>query len=347
MYADDVAITAQATTLNKASVTVQDTIKKFERYFYNWGLKPNPKKTVSCCFHLNNQQAHESVSLNFCGEPIKHDSNPVYLGVTLDRALTYKAHLQKVKKKVSSRCNLLRKLAATTWGCKADTLRTSTLALVHSAAEYCAPVWAGSHHTDLVDVEVNSALRNISGTVRPTNTKWLPVICNIFPSDLRRELIIRKEHDKISNMQHLPITQDLEAIHSDIRLSSRRPFALQAQQLLQDQRTLAEKWRDQWISADLPNRHLVSDPTARLPGFNLPRKCWTQINRFRTSQGRCAELMHKWGFSDDPSCLCGQIQSMSHISNDCPLFAVPGGIDKVHQADSDVVAWLEGLPFTL
>lgn len=211
MYADDVAITAQAIKLTAASALAQDAVSEFERYFCKWGLRPNPSKTVNCCFHLNNRQANEKAKITFCNEPVKHDSNPVYLGVTLDRSLTFHAHLQKVKKKVSTRCGLIRKLAATTWGCKADALRTSTLALVHSVAEYCAPVWAGSHHTELVDVEINSALRTISGTVRPTNTEWLPVISNIFPSDLRRELTIGKEYDKIINMPNLPITSDLEA----------------------------------------------------------------------------------------------------------------------------------------
>ena len=36
-------------------------------------------------------------------------------------------------------------------GCFSTTLRTATLALVHSTAEYCAPVWWCSAHTRLID----------------------------------------------------------------------------------------------------------------------------------------------------------------------------------------------------
>ena len=37
------------------------------------------------------------------------------------------------------------------------------------------------------------------------------------------------------------------------------------------------------------------------------------INRFRTGQGRCNHLLHKWDF--DPSCSCGHPeQTMTHIS---------------------------------
>jgi phage gpG-like protein len=52
----------------------------------------------------------------FNGTSIKHVDHPKYLGVTLDRTLTFKSHLEKAAKKVSSRVNLLRKLAGTTDG---------------------------------------------------------------------------------------------------------------------------------------------------------------------------------------------------------------------------------------
>jgi len=35
------------------------------------------------------------------------------------------------------------------------------------------------------------------------------------------------------------------------------------------------------------NSHLVCDPTIRQPGFDLPRKQWSLLNRFRTEQGHC------------------------------------------------------------
>jgi len=63
---------------------------------------------------------------------------------------------------------LLTKLAGSTWGASADTLRSSALALCYSAAEYCAPVWSCSIHTSQVDVQLNSTMRLISGTLRST-----------------------------------------------------------------------------------------------------------------------------------------------------------------------------------
>src|SRR6218665_2902316 len=97
-----------------------------------------------------------------------HDPKPVYLGVTLDRALTYHDHLKKIAAKVNTRNNLLAKLAGSTWGPNASTLRSSALALCYSAAEYCAR----SHHTNLNDVKLNATMRIVSGTLLPTPLPW-------------------------------------------------------------------------------------------------------------------------------------------------------------------------------
>ena len=64
--------------------------------------------------------------------------------------------------------NLITKLAGSTWGASARTLRTATLALCFSVAEYCAPVWCRSSHTKLVDIQLNSAMRTISGSIMST-----------------------------------------------------------------------------------------------------------------------------------------------------------------------------------
>jgi len=58
---------------------------------------------------------------------LKQDFFPVYLRVTLDRTLSYRQHLQKAAAKMKTRNNLLSKLAGSSWGANADTLRTSAL----------------------------------------------------------------------------------------------------------------------------------------------------------------------------------------------------------------------------
>ncbi len=62
--------------------------------------------------------------------------------------VTYHDHLKKTAAKISSRNNLLSKLASKfNWGVRVQTLKTTAHALCYSTAEYCAPVWSRSSHT--------------------------------------------------------------------------------------------------------------------------------------------------------------------------------------------------------
>ena len=61
----------------------------------------------------------------------------------------------------------------------AFSMRSPALAFCYSAAEYCAPVWSRCAHTSQVDVQLNSTMRLISGTLRSTPLPWLPVLSSI------------------------------------------------------------------------------------------------------------------------------------------------------------------------
>ena len=89
-------------------------------------------KTSSSVFHLHNTSAtRESVNCQFIwmASAFRHECHTTYLGVTLDRTLSYREHLTKTAGKLRNRNNLLMKLAGSTYGASDNTLRTSALAL--------------------------------------------------------------------------------------------------------------------------------------------------------------------------------------------------------------------------
>ena len=59
---------------------------------------------------MHNASAQRELNVLLNGQRLRHDPCPVYLGVTLDRSLTYRDHLTKVAGKVKTRNNLLGKL---------------------------------------------------------------------------------------------------------------------------------------------------------------------------------------------------------------------------------------------
>jgi len=108
------------------------------KYLQTWKLKLSTTKTVSAAFHLNNKEAKRELKVNFNNETLPFGYEPKCLGVTLDRSLTYHRNLESLRTKLTSRVAFLRQLAGSGWGAGATTLRTATLALVHSTVEYCA-----------------------------------------------------------------------------------------------------------------------------------------------------------------------------------------------------------------
>ena len=56
-------------------------------------LKPSASKTISSVFHLHNTSATCELSVYLDGQCLWHEYHPTYLGVTLDRTLSYREHL--------------------------------------------------------------------------------------------------------------------------------------------------------------------------------------------------------------------------------------------------------------
>ena len=180
---------------------------------------------------------------------------PTYLGVKLDRSLTFRRHLVALRKKLSSRVTLLRRLVGSGWGAGAKTLRIATLSLVYSTAEYCAPVWCRSAHTRLIDSVLNDALRIVTGCLRPTQTDHLPILSGIQPAELRRMgATLSLAYPGYLDPDH--ILHGLLSGSSDtrqVRLRSRRPFVPGARNLLDNLARLgirASEWTNHKWNAE-------------------------------------------------------------------------------------------------
>lgn len=164
-------------------------------YYKNNWLKPNPNKTQICTFHLRNKEAKRTIRLIW-GVEIENTEYPKYLGVTLDRTLSFKHHCRNVKQKTHARNNPIRKLTGTSWGADPNSERTSALALCYSTAEYTVSVRARSCHAKKVDIALNEICRIISGCLEPTPIKEIQVQSGIVLPDIRREIASEIERHK-------------------------------------------------------------------------------------------------------------------------------------------------------
>ena len=189
---------------------------------------------MTAAFHLNNREAKRE--LKFCNNDrlLPLYPTPTYLGVKLDRSLTFHHHLVALRKKLSSRVTLLRQFVGSGWGAGAKKLRIVTLSPVYSTAECYVPVWCRSAHTRLINSVLNDAKRIVTGSLRPTPTDHLPILSGMQPAELRRMgATISLAHRESVDPDH--ILYGLLNGSSDtrqVRLRSRRSFVPAARNLL-------------------------------------------------------------------------------------------------------------------
>ena len=115
IYADDICIGHQSRSFGELEEALSSDVAAIADFCKKWRLTPSVTKTVSSIFHLDNKQARNQINIDMNGKRVAHDPYPVYLGVTLDRSLTFKHHATKTAAKIKTRNNLLAKLAGTTW----------------------------------------------------------------------------------------------------------------------------------------------------------------------------------------------------------------------------------------
>ena len=187
VYADDLAMMLSAEDWQSLEGTLTQDMATLSSYLQKGKLKLSATKTVTAAFHQYNKEATRELKAAAEGRILPFSAKPTYLGVKLDRSFTYRRHLESLRKKLTTRVGLLRRLAGSSWGAGFRTLRIAALALIHSAAEYCAPVWSRSAHTRLIDKPINDALRVVTGCLRPTPTNNLFVLSGITPTELRRK----------------------------------------------------------------------------------------------------------------------------------------------------------------
>ena len=348
-YADDLALLHSSGNWKDLEGTLSQDMSTLSAYLQTWRLKLSHTKIVTAAFHLNNREAKRELKVYNNSRLLPFCPTPTYLGVKLDRSLTFRHHLVALRKKLSSRVTLLRRLVGSRWGAGAKTLRIATLSLVYSISEYCAPVWCRSAHTRLIDSVLNDALRIVTGCLLPTPTDHLSVLSGIQSAALRRlgatlSLAYRGDPDHIL-YGFLSGSSDTR----QLRLRFKCPFVPAAWNLLNNLARLGirasewtnHKWKTEYCEGASGLRAFMPRTSARPVGMGLPRAAWVKLNRLRTGVGRFHSSMHKWGLAPSPNCECGASeQTADYVLTACPVHWAPHGARGLTVLDDETRCWL-------
>ncbi|KAJ8333881.1 hypothetical protein SKAU_G00412000 [Synaphobranchus kaupii] len=257
--------------------TLERGLSDMSAYYLENHLRPNPGKTQICSFHLKNREAKRELDVTWDGIKLENYQHPVYLGVTLDRTLSYKAHIQKTRAKVSTRNSLLRQLTNSKWvGSPKYTAYIGTsLVLLHR--RICLP--------SMEQIVPCTAVITKAERTKQAN-------------DNRHSLHEHSAAQKrlSSRSSFLDTTEVLGTTQTDARIT---------------------EWQNQWNSlgnqtTQWMERGITPDKCLTTV-HDQPWPVWKTLNRLRVGEGRCKVSMKKWKITTSGACVCGESQTMEHI----------------------------------
>ena len=124
---------------SSATHVVQETINKVSYWADEWCMEIACMKTLATLFSFST--AKERVTQNLESMPVPWEDSPSFLGVTLDKRLTWKTHLEAVAARSVRKLGVLKKLAGTTRGADTNILRRVYTGAVRPILVYATTSW--------------------------------------------------------------------------------------------------------------------------------------------------------------------------------------------------------------
>ena len=109
-YADDLALLHSSGNWKDLEGTLSKDMSTLSAYLQTLRLKLSHTRTMTAAFNLNNREAKRELKVYNNGRLLPFCPTPTYLGVKLDRLLTFRHDLVASCKKLSSRITLLRRI---------------------------------------------------------------------------------------------------------------------------------------------------------------------------------------------------------------------------------------------
>ena len=183
-YADDVAIIINGTFPNTVSEILQSALKEVEKWCDRIQLSINPQKTVIVPFTKRKKLVGLKEPLLF-GERIEMSSEVKYLGLILDKGLTWKMQLETVTQKATKALWACRNAIGKTWGLKPKVVLWIYTAIVRPIITYASTTWwmalnVINSRNKLSKVQRLACL-SVTGAMRTTPTAAMEVLLNLPP----------------------------------------------------------------------------------------------------------------------------------------------------------------------
>ena len=161
-YADDTAFTASSHDSIIASTHLQEQLNMLEEWLKKWRIEVNTQKSVQITFSLRHGKC-PPVSLN--GYAIPESETVKYLGVHLDRRLTWKIHIKEKQKHLKLKTNKMHWLLGPRSELSLENKVRLYKAVLKPVWTYAIQLWgtASTSNIEILQRYQSKTLRRITG----------------------------------------------------------------------------------------------------------------------------------------------------------------------------------------
>lgn len=191
-YADDIVLYSEQRTFEKCIDVLNQAMKKFVTWCDSKELVISWGKCQVQLFSRHRKPSFEQVNLGNTVLPVANVSK--YLGMYLDKQLTWRAHINQTVKKCNKANNILRMISKVSFGADIHTSALIYRATVRSILDYGSMLYSSACKTHLkkLDIVDNRAIRLCLGAMNSTPVPALYVEMGEPPLDIRRKLLSEK-----------------------------------------------------------------------------------------------------------------------------------------------------------
>ena len=100
IFADDTSLSVSSSSFAKIENNIKDASTNLQNYFTKWKIKLNEQKTQAIFFTRRRKNEIPHLPLNIFNSNIEWESNVKYLGLYLDKSLTFKNYIEHITEKV-------------------------------------------------------------------------------------------------------------------------------------------------------------------------------------------------------------------------------------------------------
>nr|CAI5836562.1 unnamed protein product [Callosobruchus analis] len=191
-YADDLAIYIENKNYNTCKDTLANSISSVTSQLTSLGFCLSPQKSTIVFFSRHNLPQIDHVDIMDSEFPVS--GTVEYLGVVLDKKLSWSPFIEKIILKCQKGINFLKMIRRTWWGADPEVALTFYRAYIRSIIDYGCIFYGSASKSALkkLDVLQNNALRLCLGAMKSTPVEPLRIESLEYPLKIRRELIASK-----------------------------------------------------------------------------------------------------------------------------------------------------------